>query len=59
MVSSRCGAVLGGLRTYSKGKAILGKGAKSFVGKMVPIPWTGNGAKLVGPSSRWNDEMGH
>lgn len=51
--------MLGGLRTYSKGKAILGKGAKSFVGKMVPIPWTGNGAKLVGPSSRWNDEMGH
>lgn len=53
MVSSRSGASPGGLRTYSKWKAILGKGAKRPVGKMVPIPWAWNRAELVGPSSGW------
>lgn len=53
MVYSRSGASLGGLRTYSKWKAILGKGAKRSVGKMVPMLWTWNRAELVGPSSRW------
>lgn len=62
MVYSRSRALLGGLCTYSKGKVILGKAAKSFVDKMVPIPWTWNSAELVGPGSRWkswNDKICH